>query len=68
MTVASQIKQTLNSLKGAQATLRLYTVQSQSLEAIEKYQETLITTEKVIKDLEERIKVLEMQEPQYKGI
>lgn len=67
MTVGSQLKQTLASLKNAQSTLRLYAVQSQGVEDIEILKETMMVTNNIIEDLEKRIKVLEMEEPQYKG-
>lgn len=65
MTVASQVKQTLASLKGAQATLRIYTTQTRDEETVSVYEEALKTTEAVINDLENRISVLEFKEPQY---
>lgn len=67
MTVASQVKQTLASLKGVQGTLRIYSTQTQDEETREVYKEALETTEAVINDLEKRMQELEYQEPQYKG-
>jgi exo-beta-1,3-glucanase (GH17 family) len=67
MTVASQVKQTLTSLKSAQSTLRIYSSQTQEKEAIAAYKETLGVTNEIINDLEQRTKTLEFQEPQYKG-
>jgi hypothetical protein len=67
MTVASQIKKTLATLKGNQGTLRLYALQTRDKESKLVYNETLEATAQIISDLEERIKVLEYQEPQYKG-
>ncbi|MFT9496694.1 DUF1657 domain-containing protein [Anaerosolibacter sp.] len=67
MTVGSQVKQTLASLKGAQGTLRLYAAQSQDPGAVTAYQEAVFVTGSIIKDLEERLKLLEFEEPQYKG-
>lgn len=67
MTVASQLKQTLAGLKGAESTLSIYSLQTRSKEAVEVYKEALHVTGKVIKDIEDRIKVLELEEPQYKG-
>lgn len=67
MTVASQVKQTLASLKGTQGTLRLYSVQSQDTETKSVYEGALNVTGEVIKDLEDRLQTLELQEPQYKG-
>jgi bacterioferritin (cytochrome b1) len=67
MTVASQVKQTLASLKGVQGTLRIYSTQTQDGETVAIFKEALETTEAVINDLEQRVQVLEFQEPQYKG-
>lgn len=67
MTVASQVKQTLAGLKGVQGTLRIYAAQTRDEETREIYTEALETTEGIIHDLEQRVQVLEFQEPQYKG-
>ena len=67
MTVASQVKQTLATLKGSQATLRIYEAQTNNEETRAVYNDTLKTTEDIINDLEIRLQVLETQEPQYKG-
>lgn len=67
MTVSSQVKQTLASLKGAQGTLRTYSTQAQHEKSKSAYQEALEITDEIIKDLEKRIQTLEFQEPQYKG-
>lgn len=66
MTIGAQVKQTLVTLKGTQSTLRIYALQSQNQDEKHTYQEVLEITREIIKDLEERIKVLEFQEPQYK--
>ncbi|CQR73605.1 hypothetical protein SOV_31010 [Sporomusa ovata DSM 2662] len=67
MTVASQVKQTLTTLKGSQSTLRLYALQTRNEETKLVYKEALETTGTIINDLERRIQTLEYQEPQYKG-
>lgn len=67
MTVSSQVKQTLAALKGAQGILRLYSAQSQEEKAISAYQDALFVTSDVIKNLEERLKAIEFEEPQYRG-
>lgn len=67
MTVASQVKKTIATLKGNQGTLRLYALQTRNEETKSVYYEALENTEKIINDLEERMQVLEYQEPQYKG-
>ncbi|MGI6112955.1 MAG: DUF1657 domain-containing protein [Mahellales bacterium] len=68
MTVASQLKQTLVSLKGAQATLRIYSAQTQDQETRDVYNEVLGSTHEIIADLEKRLNTLELEEPQYKGL
>jgi len=67
MTVVSQVKKTVATLKGNQGTLRLYGLQTQDKETKVIYREALEVTEKIIKDLEERVQVLEYEEPQYQG-
>ena len=68
MTVISKVKQTLTGLQSAQATLKLYEAQSQDDETKKIYQEILDTTDGIVKNLEYRIKTLEYEEPQYKGL
>ncbi|MBD7911852.1 MULTISPECIES: DUF1657 domain-containing protein [Clostridium] len=67
MTVGSNVKQTLANLKGIESTLRIYSVQSNNREEVMAYKKALQTTESVINDFEKRIRVLEFEEPQYKG-
>ena len=67
MTVASQVKQALAGLKGVQGTLRIYSAQERDGEAGKMLKDALMTTEEIMKDLEERVQILEFQEPQNKG-
>ncbi|TCO72307.1 DUF1657 domain-containing protein [Marinisporobacter balticus] len=67
MTVGAKVKQTLANLEGIQSTLKLYAIQTQHENAKATFEEAAKTTSEVIKDLEERIKTLEFEEPQYKG-
>ncbi len=67
MTVGSKVKQTLADLKGIESTLRLYSLKSKNEEERMVYKKSLETAESVIKDLEYRIKIMEFEEPQYKG-
>ncbi|HBF38724.1 MAG TPA: hypothetical protein DDW50_15575 [Firmicutes bacterium] len=67
MTVGSQVKQTIASLKNAQATLKIYSIQSQSEETRRVFNEALSTTGEIISGMEARLKVLEFEEPQYKS-
>lgn len=67
MTVGSKVKQTLATLHGIESTLRIYS----SNEINENFKivlkDALQTTSEVIKDIENRAKFIELQEPQYKG-
>lgn len=67
MTVASKLKQTLSNLKGVESTLRIYSTQSSNTKESKAFLESLKMTEPVIKDIEDRLKILEFEEPQYKG-
>lgn len=67
MTVASQVKQVLATLKGSQGTLRLYAAQAQEEETRAAYDQAMETTTEIIHDLEKRLSALEYQEPNYKG-
>ncbi len=67
MTVASQLKKTLASLKGNQGTLELYALQTRNEETKAVYTETIKDLGIIINDLERREQILEFEEPQYKG-
>ncbi len=67
MTVGSQMIQAIASLKNAQATLKIYSVQSQSEESKKVLNEAVSTTAEIISGMEERLKKLEFEEPQYKS-
>ncbi|MHC6179845.1 DUF1657 domain-containing protein [Clostridium sp. JNZ X4-2] len=67
MTVGSKVKQTLITLKGAESTLRLYSLQEQDKKARAVYREAFEGVEGITQDLNKRIKFLEYEEPQYKG-
>ena len=67
MTVASKIKQTLATLKGSEATLKIYSLQERDKEARAVYMEAFEEIHKIKMDLEKRVGEIEFQEPQYKG-
>lgn len=67
MTVGSQVKQTLASLKGSRGTLRVYSTQTRDEETRLIYEDALGITDSIITDLENRVQHLEAEEPQYKG-
>jgi|CZCB01.1.fsa_nt_gi hypothetical protein len=67
MTVATQLKQAIASLKGARATLRFYGEYSRHEEARSAFAAALSEMDEIIADLEKRQKEIEFAEPQYKG-
>lgn len=66
MTVFSKVKQTLDTLKGAQGTLRIYSIQERDEKAKAAYDKALEVTHEIIEDIEARVQTLELEEPQYK--
>ncbi|BCZ48477.1 NADH dehydrogenase [Clostridium gelidum] len=67
MTVGSKVKQTLATLRGAEATLRVYSLQERDKEARDTYAAAFEEISKIKIDLEKRVGVMEFEEPQYKG-
>ena len=67
MTVVSKVKQTLSTIKGSEATLRLYSLQERDKEARAIYTQAFEEISKIKISLEKRVGSLEFQEPQYKG-
>jgi hypothetical protein len=67
MTVASQVKQTLASLKSAQASLETFALNTQNEQAKQLFTQSAQTTQSIIEQLEARVQQLEQEEPQYKG-
>jgi hypothetical protein len=67
MTVSSQVKTCLASLKSAQADLEQFALNTQNQEAKSMFSQAAATTQQIIQDLEGRVAQLEAEEPQYKG-
>ncbi|TYO97292.1 DUF1657 domain-containing protein [Desulfallas thermosapovorans] len=67
MTVGTQVKQTLASLKSAQASLEMFAMQTQNQQAKDLYTKAAQQTQAIVDSLEPRINEIEQQEPQYKG-
>nr|WP_041284803.1 DUF1657 domain-containing protein [Desulfoscipio gibsoniae] len=67
MTVSAQVKQTIASLKGTRATLESFADIEQNDQAEQILYKNITRLEGVIKDMENRLSVLEFEEPQYKG-
>lgn len=67
MTVGSELKQTISSLKGVQATANLYATQARHEKTRYAFHAAADTLNEVLSDLEGRLSTLEFNEPQYKG-
>ncbi len=67
MTVASNVKQCMVSLKSAKETLSNLALKSSDEQTKRTFHESMIEVEEIISDLQRRIGQLEFEEPQYKG-
>lgn len=67
MTIGSKVKQTLAELKGAHGTLQMYSAGTRDGEAKAAFDKAMAEVGEIIGDLEDRLRILESQEPQYKG-
>ncbi|MDQ0215512.1 hypothetical protein J2S13_001930 [Oikeobacillus pervagus] len=67
MTVASNVKTTLASLKSAQANFSKLALNTIEEDAKRIFHESMMETSLIIQDLEKRLAELEREEPQYKG-
>ncbi|GAA0134234.1 DUF1657 domain-containing protein [Paenibacillus woosongensis] len=67
MTVASQVKTTLASLKSAQANLESFALGTQNQDAKNLFTAAAQQTQQIVDQVETRVTQLENEEPQYKG-
>ncbi len=67
MTVASDVKTCLASLKSAQASLEQFALSTQNQEAKTTFTSAAQTTQQIINQVQTRVQQLENEEPQYKG-
>lgn len=67
MTVGSDVKKTLASLKSAQASLETFAIGTQNQQAKQLYEQAAQATQSVVSMVEQQVVQLEQQEPQYKG-
>ncbi|SET18032.1 DUF1657 domain-containing protein [Paenibacillus sp. NFR01] len=67
MTVASQVKTCLSSLKSAQASLEQFALETQSQEAKDLFTNAATQTQQIVTQVESRVAELEKEEPQYRG-
>jgi hypothetical protein len=67
MTVASQVKTCVASLKSAQASLEQFAMETQNEEAKTLFTNAAEQTLQIVQQVEGRVTELEKEEPQYKG-
>ncbi|MCY9665728.1 DUF1657 domain-containing protein [Paenibacillus alginolyticus] len=67
MTVASQVKTCVASLKSAQASLEQFALEAQNQEAKSLFTNASQQTQQILQQVESRVQQLENEEPQYKG-
>lgn len=67
MTIGSDVKKTVASLKQAQASLESFALSTQNQQAKQMFDQAAQTTQSVVSMVEQRVLELEHEEPQYKG-
>ncbi|MEK3757945.1 DUF1657 domain-containing protein [Paenibacillus sp. FSL H7-0756] len=67
MTVASQVKTCVASLKSAQASLEQFAMETQNEEAKTLFTQAAEQTQQIVQQVEGRVTELEKEEPQYRG-
>ncbi|MCC3375004.1 DUF1657 domain-containing protein [Cohnella sp. REN36] len=67
MTVSSQVKTCVASLKSAQASLEQFALNTQNQEAKTLFTNAATQTQQIVDQVSSRIQQLENEEPQYKG-
>ncbi|WP_028561102.1 DUF1657 domain-containing protein [Paenibacillus pinihumi] len=67
MTVASQVKTCVASLKSAQASLEQFALSTQNQEAKTLFTNAAEQTQQIVDQVAARVQQLENEEPQYKG-
>ena len=67
MTVGSDVKQCLASLKGVEASLSSLAMRTQDNESKKTLHETMMVVNELVTDLKKRVGELEREEFQYKG-
>lgn len=67
MTVASDVKTCVASLKSAQASLEQFALSTQDKQAKQMFENASKATQQIVDQVSSRVKQLEQEEPQYKG-
>jgi hypothetical protein len=67
MTVSTQVKTCVASLKSAQASLEQFALNTQNQEAKQMFTDAATQTGQILQQVESRVQQMENEEPQYKG-
>ncbi|QGQ95666.1 DUF1657 domain-containing protein [Paenibacillus psychroresistens] len=67
MTVASDVKTCLASLKSAQASLEQFALSTENQEAKTLFENASVSAQQIVDSVSTRVSQLENEEPQYKG-
>lgn len=67
MTIASNVKKSLASLKGVEADLSSLALRTEDTESKRSLHETMMIVHEVVTDLKKRVGEIEREELQYKG-
>jgi hypothetical protein len=67
LTVATQVKTCLASLKSAQASLETFAISTQNQEAKSMFENAAKSTQAIVDQVSSRVQQIENEEPQYKG-
>ncbi|HHW38542.1 MAG TPA: DUF1657 domain-containing protein [Bacillales bacterium] len=67
MTVGTQVKQALASLKSAQADFETFALETQDKAAKQLYGNCATTAKGMIQQLEQRVEQIEQEEPEFQG-
>ena len=67
MTVATQVKTCIASLKSAQASLEQFALNTQNQEAKQMFEKASKATQQIVEQVSTRVGEMENEEPQYKG-
>jgi len=67
VTISSDVKTCLASLKSAQASLEQFALGTQNKEAKSLFENAAKSTHQIVEQVESRVQQIEQQEPQFKG-
>jgi len=67
VTVGSQVKQAVASLKSVQASFEQFALETENQQAKQLYTNAAQQTDAILQSIQPRVQEIEQEEPQYKG-